>query len=126
MRVTLYSRAADDHVLVWTFHHIICDAWSMWMLMLELSEVYPATLVGRRLPLTPLNHQFHNFVAWQNEMLDGERGQLLWQYWSEKLSGELPVLNLPTDRPHPLAQSLRGASHFFKLDEPLARPCRVE
>ena len=46
-RVSLYSRAADDHVLLWTFHHIICDAWSMWMLMLELSLAYPAMLAGR-------------------------------------------------------------------------------
>ena len=32
------------------------------------------------------------------------------QYWKEELSGELPVLQLPMDRPRPAVQTHRGAS----------------
>ena len=119
MRVSLYRRAPHDQVLLLTLHHIICDAWSIWMLMRELSVLYPASLSGRRAELLPVKKQFHEFVAWQNGMLAGLEGEQLWQYWSRQLQGALPVLELPTDRPYPPLNDLRGASHFFTIAEPL-------
>ena len=44
------------------------------------------------------------------------RGARLRMYWNETLSGELPVLDLPTDRPRPAVVSLRGSSVGFALD----------
>lgn len=47
------------------------------------------------------------------------RGEKLWQYWQKQLAGELPILNLPMDRPRPPVQSYRIETHIFKLDEKL-------
>ncbi|MGH8571270.1 MAG: condensation domain-containing protein, partial [Gammaproteobacteria bacterium] len=116
MRASLFQRGAASHVLMLGFHHIICDAWSMWMLMHELGVLYPAALAGRPAELPRVSVQYPDFVQWQNRVLAGPEGERLWQYWREKLSGELPVLDLPTDRPRPPAQSFRGASHFFRID----------
>ncbi|MBV9385234.1 MAG: amino acid adenylation domain-containing protein, partial [Chroococcidiopsidaceae cyanobacterium CP_BM_ER_R8_30] len=58
---------------------------------------------------------------WQTEMLASEEGERLWTYWQKQLAGELPVLNLPTDRPRPPVQTYRSASHAFKLSEELTR-----
>src|SRR5262245_18925633 len=46
LRVSLYSHAPHDHVMLLALHHIICDAWSIWMLMHEWSVLYPAVLSG--------------------------------------------------------------------------------
>ncbi|MFL9458797.1 condensation domain-containing protein [Tolypothrix bouteillei VB521301_2] len=48
----------------------------------------------------------------------------LWNYWRQKLCGELPVLNLPTDRARPHSQSYRGDSLFFRLEEKLEQSLR--
>ena len=45
----------------------------------------------------------------------GQEDDRLWSYWKEQLSGELPVLNLTTDRPRPRSQTHRGGSHAFIL-----------
>ncbi|MBW4635491.1 MAG: amino acid adenylation domain-containing protein [Iphinoe sp. HA4291-MV1] len=43
-------------------------------------------------------------------------GERLWEYWRKQLAGDLPVLNLPTDRPRPFIQSYTGASQSFRLN----------
>ena len=48
-------------------------------------------------------------------------GERLWAYWQKQLEGELPVLDLPTDRPRPPVQSYRGASFKFNLSDQLDR-----
>ena len=50
-------------------------------------------------------------------MVSSAEGEGLWAYWQKQLAGELPVVNLPTDRPRPPVQTYRGASHSFRLDE---------
>src|SRR5262249_36229898 len=73
--------------------------------------------------------QYHDYVQWQAEMLASPKGDQLWKYWKEKLSGELPVLELPTDRPRPLIQTYAGDCHNFTLPrasvEELARLSRI-
>src|SRR5262249_35213404 len=43
------------------------------------------------------------------------RGQQAWEFWQKELAGELPVLELPTDRPRPAVQSFRTAIHTWQL-----------
>jgi amino acid adenylation domain-containing protein len=57
-------------------------------------------------------------------MLASPRGEQLWTYWQHQLAGELPVLNLPTDRPRPPVQTYNGASHPFKLPAALTEHLR--
>ena len=47
-----------------------------------------------------------------------EHGLLLqneWNYWQNRLSGELPVLNLPIDKPRPQIQTYLGSWHPFRM-----------
>ena len=71
-------------------------------------------------PLPPLDLQYTDYVRWQAEMLAGPEGERLWAYWREKLAGQLPVLELPTDRPRPAIPTYRGASHDFTMDAELS------
>nr|QEO74258.1 condensation domain-containing protein [uncultured bacterium] len=121
MRVSLYSRQDDDHVLLLALHHIVCDAWSMWVLMHELSVLYPAAAAGGAAALPPVEAQYPDFVQWQQQLLQGPEGERLWQYWRERLSGDLPVLDLPISGARPPLQTMRGASRFFEIDGGLAR-----
>jgi amino acid adenylation domain-containing protein len=123
LRVHLYSRTAKDHILELIFHQITCDGWSLHVLVDELGIAYAAEVEGRAAPLSPLQCTYRDFVTWQEEML-ATQGEHHWRYWQHQLQGDLPILNLPTDRPRPPVQTFRGASHSFKLGEDLTQDLR--
>lgn len=119
VRVSLFTRDDRDHVLLLAIHHIVCDAWSIWMLVHEFRLLYPPLLAGETVSLPPLEAQYSDYIEWQNKLLTGPAADQLWQYWEEQLSGAPHVLDLPTDRPRPPVQSVRGASHYVHLDADL-------
>ncbi|MEW6737400.1 MAG: condensation domain-containing protein, partial [Acidobacteriota bacterium] len=116
LRVDLFTRAESEQILLLTVHHIAIDLWSLLILVDELGRLYPAELVGTRAALPYLGLQYTDYVRWQAEMLAGPAGAEHWAYWQKQLSGELPVLHLPTDRTRPPVQTYRGASFPFRID----------
>jgi amino acid adenylation domain-containing protein len=107
VRVTLVTMAADDHLLLFTLHHVICDQWSLGVIVSELAALYSAAAQGRSGGLAQPPVQYADYAVWQRRWLKGERAGRLMAYWRRQLS-DLPVLSLPADRPRPAAQSLRG------------------
>jgi amino acid adenylation domain-containing protein len=71
--------------------------------------------------LEPLKHTYEDYVRWQARMLEGEEGERQWHYWQQQLAGELPVLNLPLDRPRPTVQTFRGNWIPFRVKQELSR-----
>lgn len=124
-RVTLFTRSEQDHILLLAFHHIVYDGWSLWILLDELRVLYPAEKEGSRISLPLLEVSYADYVRKQAEMFAGPEGEKLWHYWQQQLSGELPVLNLPTDRPRPPIQTNNGASYPFKLPEELTQKMKA-
>jgi amino acid adenylation domain-containing protein len=120
LRATLFVLGESDYVLLLVTHHIATDFPSIAILMSELFVVYSAEKLGSSPSLAPLKRQYKDFVHWQRKMLDGPQGELHWTYWKEKLAGELPALNLPTDRPRPPVQTYRGQVHRFELSRELS------
>jgi amino acid adenylation domain-containing protein len=124
-RVGLYKRADGEHVIMLTIHHIIFDFWSLGVLLEELGEVYLAAKSGHVASLAPLSLQYTDFVQWQHEMLAGPEGERQWAYWQQQLSGQLPVLNLSSDRPRPSVQTYRGLSFGWKIEGELPEKLRA-
>lgn len=119
MRVSLFTRPGQETICLLSVHHIVFDATSLVVVLDELRALYIGELTGKKATLPPLSTQYADFVRWQTEMLAGPEGERLWEYWREQLAGELPVLNLPTDRPRPAVQTYRGSLYSFKLSETL-------
>ena len=124
-RVNLFRRSDEEHLLLIVAHHIVIDLWSLAVLTGELDALYASALKGEAAPLDPLPLDYSDFVSWQDEALAGPAGEALWEYWRQKLGGELSVLNLPTDRPRPLVQTYRGAHHTLKLGRELTREVKA-
>ncbi|MEA5465540.1 non-ribosomal peptide synthetase/type I polyketide synthase [Leptothoe sp. PORK10 BA2] len=114
-RVTLYTYAQQDHILLLTLHHIVYDVGSHEPLLKDAEQLYLAAKAGTTAPLVPLAKQYSDYVAWQTQTLAGPEGEKLWNYWQENLSGNLPTLDLLTDRPRPLRRSHNGNAHNFEL-----------
>ncbi|MFN6486361.1 MULTISPECIES: non-ribosomal peptide synthetase [unclassified Nostoc] len=120
IRVRLFTSSPQEHILLMSIHHIAFDGWSMASLLDELIASYPTLESGVQPSLTPLKHSYIDFIRWQRELLTTAQGEKLWNYWQQKLAGELPVLNLPTDRPRPPIQIYNGASYNFNLSPDLS------
>ena len=121
LRARLLRLAPDEHWLLLTMHHIVSDEWSMGVLYRELEELYGAFREGREAVLPELPIQYADYAVWQREGVRGKdfEGQIA--YWKGKLSGELPVLALPADRPRPPERSYRGGEVRRRLSVGLAR-----
>jgi amino acid adenylation domain-containing protein len=124
IRVNLLRRSLDEYIFLVVIHHIAIDLWALTVLLDELRLIYEAKTTDRAIDLPPLKYQYADCTRLQAEMLEQSRGEKLQRYWQKQLGGELPVLNLPTDRPRPPRQTFVGASHTFELSEELARELR--
>ncbi len=120
-RVIVYRRSPREHILLLAMHHIIADFWSLAVLLHELDILYSAAHAGHAAHLPPPSLRYTDFARWQADMLAGAEGERHWSYWRRALSGELPTLDLPTDRPRPPAQTYHGASRGMLLGPDLTR-----
>src|SRR5947209_10341286 len=114
LRVSLLGLEKDEHVLLFSMHHVISDRWSMGVLTAEVARLSGAVVKGEPSPLPELAVQSADFALWQRGWLHGEVLGRRLAYWRERLAGG-PVVELPTDRPRPPVQSFRGARHSLRL-----------
>ncbi len=90
-------------LIVLVAHHIIIDGLSAGLFLEELATLLSGgTLNSRR------TTRFIDYVAWQHDQVDKRRIAKEMDYWSGKLGGELPVVDLPADRPRPTVPTRHG------------------
>ncbi|HEX8558732.1 MAG TPA: amino acid adenylation domain-containing protein [Pyrinomonadaceae bacterium] len=115
LRVALLRLSSLDHWVVFTFHHIAFDGWSVSILERELLALLDAFAAGRPSPLPELPIQYADFAVWQRGALEGEHVTRLLAYWRERLDGAPVAIELPTDRPRPMRATFRGARRGFTV-----------
>ena len=99
-------------VLILVLHHMIADGWSRGVLMREFAALYSAACRGEVPDLAPLPVQYADYALWQHQWLQGPDSSAHLDYWRQQLA-DLPVLELPGDRP-------RGAA-----PDPRSRTCTI-
>ena len=114
IRCKLLVLGREQYVVLLTLHHIAFDGWSGTILERELSALYAAFSKDMASPLPELPFQYADYAAWQARSLRGPLVAKLVSYWKKQLTN-LSRLQLPTDRPRPVAQSCRGARKWFSL-----------
>lgn len=125
LRITLVHLDEAEHVVLLTMHHIVSDAWSTGVLVRELTALYEAFSTGQPSPLRGLPIQYADFAAWQRQRLQGEVLDAQLSYWQKQLSGSLPVLQLPADRPRPKVQTFQGAGQSFSISTELTEALKT-
>ena len=113
-RVKLLRLASQDHVLVFNMHHIVSDAWSIGVLVREVSAIYNNFSTGQPSSLPELDIHYADFSAWQREFLSGSLLEKQLEYWRQKLAGVEPLM-LPTDRPRTALQRPDGGTMHFTV-----------
>ncbi|WP_369174181.1 condensation domain-containing protein [Streptomyces sp. R28] len=109
-----FALPGERTMLALNFHHIVIDGLSRAMVVAELD----ALLVGRPLGPAP-SVGFLDYVAWEQEHTDEAAVERDLLYWTGKLAGDLPVLDLPKDRPRPATSKRTGGTVPLSVPGPV-------
>lgn len=124
MRARLLRLSSEHHVLLFTNHHIVSDAWSAGVLFHELSALYSAFSKGESSPLTDLALQYGDFAEWQRSRMQGGALEEQLAYWREHLKEAPAFLELPVDYPRPALQTFAGEVETFSFSPALSAALR--
>ncbi len=113
VRSKLIKCKDKKYIFILDLHHIVADGVSMSILMKEFVELYK----GHSLREPQL--QYRDYSEWQNSLETNGTIERQEQYWLDRLSGEIPVLNIVTDYERPNVQSYEGDRVNFVIDNKL-------
>ncbi len=128
IRARVVKLDAGQHVLILTLHHIVCDGWSISVLLRELTSLYHERPSSETTPQLPI--QYADFALWQRRWLQEETIDRQLNYWRKQLADAPTALDLPTDFPRPALRSYKGRRISItlpaELTEALRRLSRIE
>ena len=103
------------HLLLFNIHHIISDVWSLGVLARELGQAYNALITGVQPDWPPLAVQQRDVLAWLAARLEHEEMRPAREYWLGRFAEPVSALDLPIDRPRPVARTFRGGTRRRRL-----------
>ncbi len=107
LRAKLLEMGPENHIFLFTIHHIVADGWSLAVLFKEVSSFYAALIDGKTAEI-PIPIQYPDFALWQKQRLSGDLLNNQMAYWKTQLGGDLTEIKLPLDAPRPTTPSFRG------------------
>lgn len=111
LRATLVRQSERSVVLILTAHHIVCDGWSMFLLLKELGPLYVAARSGR--PAALPEAQPFSAYARHVEQLDDTA---VCEFWRKQYEQSIPVIDLPSDNPRPPRRSFNSAREDYFIN----------
>ncbi len=117
LRAALLQVEEAQYVFYFNMHHIISDGWSMEVLSKDVLAYYEAYQAGKQPQIKALRIQYKDYSAWQLGQLNQESFKTHQAYWLDKLSGELPLLDLPATKQRPNVKSYNGQGLATYLDK---------
>lgn len=115
-RICLIRKEEDQFVLYYNMHHIISDEWSMNILTKEIMGFYKALMTNTTPALPELNIQYKDYAKWQIDQLESDEFKNHKEYWMNRLSGDLPLIDLPTYKVRPKVKTYTGAQISTYVD----------
>src|SRR5215210_9063814 len=90
VRLTLVRTGEASWELIWSFHHLILDGWSLLLLLREVFSVYAGLCRGRK-PALGKALPYKDFITWQARQ-DGAAAE---RFWRQSLAGFSAPTPLP-------------------------------
>jgi hypothetical protein len=113
-RLTLVRVGEDHHVFHLAMDHLVCDGWSLMIVMRDLLALYEAEQQGSVPGLPDLPVEYADYAVWQRKHLAGERLQRTVEFWRSRMAGA-PAMQLPSSRPPVPMTEMQGRAlnvHF--------------
>ncbi|MBK9399632.1 MAG: amino acid adenylation domain-containing protein [Bacteroidetes bacterium] len=94
----------NSHALLITGHHIVCDGWSLSLMIKDLSTIY-SSLVKNEQPDLETAISFISYANEQEHYLKSKEHEEVEKFWLDQYQGELPVVEFPPDNHRPTVRS---------------------
>ncbi|AXG70723.1 tyrocidine synthase 3 [Kordia sp. SMS9] len=107
-RCCLIQLSNDYFVFYYNLHHIISDGWSMGVLRDDVMKYYQHFHQETAIDIAPLRIQYKEYSHWQQAQQSEATCVAQKNYWQQQLSGELPLLDLPTTKLRPKVKTFNG------------------
>jgi amino acid adenylation domain-containing protein/non-ribosomal peptide synthase protein (TIGR01720 family) len=113
LRLVLARLTNTTVQVVWTFHHMLLDGWSLFQVLSDVLACYAALIKGRQPNLVD-RPPFRNYVEW----LKSQDNCPAEEYWRRVLSDLSAPTPLPYDRPPAQVHTAQSAKQLeFELEE---------
>jgi amino acid adenylation domain-containing protein len=113
-RVNLFKLAEKLHHLTLSAHHIICDGWSISIIMQDLGKLYSAYTKGQMASLEPAP-SFADYALSQRVFQGSEKYRTIESFWLEQFNDELTELDVPVDYPRPKIKTYKSHRDDFEI-----------
>ncbi|NNF20873.1 MAG: AMP-binding protein, partial [Saprospiraceae bacterium] len=117
IRLKLYKLKNDLFYFLIVIHHTVADGWSLGVFLKELMSLYRDFQSESRIKQTELPIQYYDYAKWQTDDQKMNYWERELDYWKNQLKGDLPVLELPTDKSRGPRQSYEGGTYNFIINK---------
>jgi len=107
VRMKLLKLGAEEHLLLFTSHHIVFDGWSTNVVLGELAKLYEAKVAGMDPSLRPAP-SYRKYALDQARWKQSTDRAEVEAWWASKFQTPVSPLELPTDRPRGPVKSFNG------------------
>ena len=119
-RVGLLKLSETEHQLILTAHHIICDGWSIGIMLEELGSLYSANILNTNHNL-PNPESFCTYADEQQVYLESSEHKSNENFWLNEFKDSVPQLTLSTDFPRPNLRTFKSERLDFSVDTTLVK-----
>lgn len=107
VRASIVRMAPDSHRLVFTAHHIVCDGWSVNVVIEELAATYSADVRNAEAGLAPPL----SFATYATDLApNAEISNATEQFWLDQYKDVPDLPDMPLDRPRSDRRSFAGGT----------------
>ena len=121
VRAKLVRLDARQWAFVFTAHHIVCDGWSINIVLRDLQALYAAQQSGKDAQLD----EVQSFVAFARAQHEAGVDAATREFWLNLHRDPAPRLDLPGDRPRPERKRFHGDSTTRQLGADLLRQVKT-
>lgn len=103
------------HQLILTFHHIVCDGWSLGIMMQDLGKMYSAYVSEKPYvdePAVSYIEYSKNEIAY----LNSEEYKKVEAFWLDRYRGDIPSMELPLNKTRPSFRTYNAKRIDLEVD----------
>ncbi|MBU2661358.1 non-ribosomal peptide synthetase [Bacillus cabrialesii] len=114
MRISLFKTAEEEHVCVWSHHHILMDGWCLGIVLQEFMRIYQSIHAGKPLSLDPVR-PYSTYISW----LTNRDKETAAEYWDSYLKNYSAPSPLPRVSDEETKEGYQREDLIFSLNKPL-------
>jgi amino acid adenylation domain-containing protein len=115
IKFSLLTLSKTNHKLIITAHHIICDGWSIGIMLQDLGELYSAYAENRSPNLIePIS--FSAYAKEEATFSSSDEYDATAKFWYDIYKNSVPAVTVPTDYPRPSIRTYKSNRIDFALD----------